>query len=296
MGQSLRQRRSVGGRAGGVALRVGHGLGRCRGRGVEKACHVLRAGRSWVVQRGHENGGVACLFFQHGGRCLPVLVAQAGKHDGGGLYVCLPQGRYKGGHAVGVMRAVQQKGRHGARGGHVLQAAGNKGTGKAALLCLRVLRVFAEHGGQQLPRGQREASVVFLMRPGEPQFQGCVGSASPDQRSLVDERGGFNGPRSLRELKGGAYGSRRTDGPGLVRGDGRKTVAEHVLVVHGYGGKAEHIGADGGGGVVAAAKPGLKNGHIYPLFGKGQQGEHGKELKIRQCRGGIHDLVGLGCP
>ena len=161
---------------------------------------------------------------------------------------------------------------------------------------LGIQRVLAEHGGQRLPRGQREASVVFLVRPREPQFQGCVGRAGPDQRSLVRTRGCFNGLRSLRELKGGAYGSRRTDGSGLVCGDGREASAKHVLVVHCYGGIAESVGAGGGGGVVAAAKPSLKNGHIHPLFRKGQQGEHGKELKIRQFRGCIHDFVGLRGP
>ena len=134
------------------------------------------------------------------------------------------------------------------------------------------------------------------MRAGKPQLERSFQSVCPDERSLAGGSGIAKRAGGLRKLSGRADRNPGADGPCLVPGNGGKVCAEHILVIHSYGRKAGQVGANGGGGIVAAAKPGLKHGHVNLFFPESQQSQHSKKFKIRQFRYGIHDLVCLGGP
>ena len=185
----------------------------------------------------------------------------------------------QGGHAVGVVGAVQQQGRMLVRGGHGLQTAGHEGPGQSPCHGIGARR-HLQARGQRLPGVQGHGGIDALVRSGQPQRHVA-------RQGIDDVQGGgqlFGLPAQHlfggRELGRADHRHTGADGAAFVQGDVAQGGAQDGGMIHGHGRDAGQVAGQGRGGVVGAAQPGFHDGQLHALAGKGQNGQHGEELKI----------------
>jgi len=80
-----------------------------------------------------------------------------------------------------------------------------------------------------------------------------------------------------RELGRADHRHAGADGAAFVQGDVSQGGAQDGGMIHGHGREAGQVAGQGRGGVMGAAQPGLHDGQLHALTGKGQYGQHGQE-------------------
>ena len=266
-----------------------------RGRSVGGGHHLGGVGGALVVQgRDEERCVTQGPLEQHQGR-VPVLVAQAGIDGRARAQAGLAHMGQQGGHAVGIVGAVQQQGRMLVRGGHGLQTAGHEGPGQSPRHGIGPRR-HMQARGQGLPGVQGHGGIDALVRPGQPQrhvarqgFDDVQGSGQPFGLTAQDLFGSGELGRADHRHAG-------ADGAALVQGDVSQGGAQDGGMIHGHGREAGQVAGQGRGGIMGAAQPGLHDGQLHALTGKGQYGQHGQEFEIGQIRSRRVDFRGQPGP
>ena len=138
--------------------------------------------------------------------------------------------------------------------------------------------------GQSLPGVQGHGGIDALVRPGQPQRhvarQGGDDVQGSGQLFGLPVQDFFGS----RELGRADHRHAGADGTAFVQSDVAQGGAQDGGMIHGHGREAGQVAGQGRGGVMGAAQPGLHDGQLYALAGKGQDGQHGQEFEIGQVR------------